>query len=242
MIINGHIMDLNIIKLGIIPYKEALQIQESLQLLRIKDKINDTLLLLEHPPVITLGRRGKYSNIKISESILKKDNIEVFEVNRGGDVTYHGPGQLVGYIFFDLRNHGRDIKKLIWKIQEVFIRLLRDYKVESFRDDNIYTGVWIGNSKITAIGIAINHWITMHGFSFNINTNLNHYNWINPCCILNKQVTSLEKIIGEKQDFNEVTDKVIYHFLEIFEMNPVYMNISDLFEIHTRGENVYSKA
>lgn len=241
-------MNLNIIKLGMVPYKEALQLQEILQSLRKKDKINDTLLLLEHSPVITLGRRGKYSNIKVSESFLKKENIEVFEVGRGGDVTYHGPGQLVGYIFFDLRNQGSNIKKFIWNIEEVFIRLLKEYKIESYRDDNIYTGVWIGNSKITAIGIYISRWITMHGFSFNINTDLSHYDWINPCGILNREVTSLEKILGEKQDFKKIIDKVIYYFLEIFEFKPVYFDAKDYFVVKdyfvaiARGENVYCKA
>ena len=224
-------MNLNIIKLEVIPYSKALQIQETLKLLRIKNKINDTLLLLEHLPVITLGRRGKYSNIKTSANFLKKEKIEIYEVNRGGDVTYHGPGQLVGYIFFDLRKHGRDIKKFVWNIQEVFIRLLKEYKIESYRDDSIYTGVWIGYSKITAIGISVSHWVTMHGFSFNINTDLSHYNWINPCGITDKEVTSLEKITGEKQDFKKVIERVIYYFLQIFDMNPIYIGSDEYLKL-----------
>jgi len=136
------------------------------------------LILLEHNDVITLGRRGKYSNIKLTEKELKKNNIGVYEVSRGGDVTYHGAGQLVGYMIFDLTNHGKDIRKIVGNIQEVFIRLLKEYyNIESFRNDSAYTGVWIGNDKITSIGISVSHWVTMHGFSFNINTNLNNYSW-----------------------------------------------------------------
>ncbi len=231
-------MNLNIIRLGIIQYKKALQIQESLQLLRMQDKIDDTLILLEHYPVITLGRRGKHSNIKIPEIDLEKQEVNIYEVSRGGDVTYHGPGQLVGYLIFDLRKHGKDIKKFIWKIEEVFISVLKEYGIDSYRDENIYTGVWIGDAKITAIGISVSRWITMHGFSFNINTNLMHYNWINPCGIINKGITSLENIIGEKLDFSRVVDRVIFYFSEIFKLNVVNVNEKEIFEIIKRGENV----
>ena len=138
-----------------------------------------------------------------------------------------------------MRNHGRDIKKFIWNLQEVFIRLLKEYDIESYRDDNVYTGVWVNENKITAIGIAVKHWITMHGFSFNINTNLLHYKWINPCGITEKGITSLEKLTAKKQDFNKVIDKVINYFLEIFKMNPIYLSSKDYNEIIKRGINAY---
>jgi lipoyl(octanoyl) transferase len=220
-------MKLNIVKIGKIDYKEALDIQEQLQIDRLENKIDDTLLLLEHYPVITLGKRGKYSNIKIQTNILKENDVNVYEVSRGGDVTYHGPGQLVGYLIFDLKNHGKDIKNFVWKIQEVFIRFMKmEYGIESYRDDGVYTGVWVGNDKITAIGIAISHWVTMHGFAFNINTDLDHYKWINPCGITDKGITSLEKLSGSKQNINYVTDKIVTLFCEIFGMESNYIELN----------------
>ena len=212
-------MRLNVLKIGMIDYKEALVLQEKLRSMRSDNKIEDSLLLLEHYPVITLGRRGKYSNIKLKKDILEKRSINIYEVTRGGDVTYHGPGQLVGYLIFDLKDHGRDIKEFVWKIQEVFIRFLRsEYEIESCRDDRTYTGVWVGNDKLTAIGIAVSRWVTMHGFSFNINTNMDHYQWINPCGITDKGVTSLERLTGSKQNLDTIADKIALLFCEIFGM------------------------
>jgi lipoyl(octanoyl) transferase len=211
-------MELNIIKPGIMDYENALELQKKIHQLRLENKIPDTVILLEHYPVITLGRRGKYSNILIPQNTLETEKIKVFEVNRGGDVTYHGPGQLVGYLFFDLKKQKGGIKNFVWNIQEVFIRLLSEYSIQSERKDKTLTGVWIGNDKITAIGIYVSHWITMHGFSFNVNTDLSHYKFINPCGIQDKGVTSLEKITGEKIDFNKVTDRVSFHLGNIFQM------------------------
>jgi len=212
-------MKLNVLKIGMIDYKEALTIQEKLRSLRSDSKIDDSLLLLEHYPVITLGRRGKYSNIKLQRNDLEKHHVNIYEVTRGGDVTYHGPGQLVGYLIFDLKNHGRDIKEFVWKIQEVFIRFLRsEYNIEGCRDDRTYTGVWVGNNKLTAIGISVLRWVTMHGFSFNINTDLDHYQWINPCGIVDRGVTSLERLTGSKQHLDAISDKIAFLFCEIFGM------------------------
>jgi lipoyl(octanoyl) transferase len=212
-------MKLNIAYLGHVDYKEALALQKTLRDSRAENKINDTLLLLEHNSVITLGRRGRYSNILIPGTSLKKEKIEIHEVTRGGDVTYHGPGQLVGYLIFDLKNHGRDVRDFVWKIQEVFIRLLKGrYNIDSRRDDGLYTGVWVENEKITAIGLAVSRWITMHGFAFNINTNLDHYKWINPCGITDRGITSLKKITGLDQDFEKVAGFISDLFCEVFGM------------------------
>lgn len=225
------IMKLTIIKLGLIDYREALVLQEKLRELRLDNKVNDTLILLEHSNVITLGRRGKYSNIIIPRERLLKENVNVYETARGGDVTYHGPGQLVGYLIFDLKKIRLGIREFVWNIQEVFIRLLKySYQIDSQRDSGVYTGVWVGNNKITAIGISVSHAVTMHGFSFNVNTNLEYYRWINPCGITDRGVTSLEKLTGRMQDFNKTVDKTIGLFCEVFNMEPEFISRARLEE------------
>lgn len=210
-------MKINIIDLGRLEYKKALEIQEDLLLKRQNGETCDQLLLVEHPAVLTLGARGEYSNIIMPEEFLKSKGIDVFEVNRGGDVTYHGPGQVVGYPIVDLKNFERDVKQFVFNIEEVFIRLLKDeYGITAFREEQKYTGVWVLDNKITAIGIAVKKWVTMHGFAFNVNTNLEHFKYINPCGITDKGVTSLEKLTGEKQDFEAVKKLVIKYFMEVF--------------------------
>lgn len=210
-------MQIKVAKLGRLEYGKALAMQEKLLALRQEGKIGDTLLLVEHPPVLTVGRRGEYANILLPVEELKAAGVEVFDVNRGGDVTYHGPGQIVGYPIMDLNEYGRDIKDYVCKIEEVFIRLLKDdYGIIAHRDEKKYTGVWVGNNKITAIGIAVKRWVTMHGFAFNVNTDLEHFRWINPCGITDKGVTSLEKLLGHKEDFEKLNDRVINYFSQVF--------------------------
>lgn len=210
-------MCINVCYLGEVEYQEALSIQESIWKLRVEKKIGDTLLLLEHPPVITIGRRGSKKNILVSEEFLEKIGVKVFEVSRGGDVTYHGPGQLVGYPIFDLALTDRDIKKFVYLLEEVFIRLLKDqFEIEARRDEDKYTGVWVENSKMVAIGIAVKKWATMHGFAFNVNTNLEHFSWIVPCGLKDRGVTSLERLIGKTIPFEDVVDKVQTYFGKVF--------------------------
>jgi len=222
-------MKLEIVKLGRIDYGEALDIQEKLHGMRQRGEVGDILLLLEHPPVLTLGRRGQHSNILLQIKELEKLGVRTYEVNRGGDVTYHGPGQIVGYPIMDLACHGRDVKDYVWKIEEVFIGLLKDqYGITAYRDDGKYTGVWVDNSKITAIGIAVRRWVTMHGFAFNVNTNLEHFKWITPCGITDKGVTSLQKILGRSLDFELVNSQVAESFGRVFGMEPEEVEIKAL--------------
>ena len=210
-------MDIKVVKLGRLEYGKALGIQEKLLALRQAGKIGDIMLLVEHPPVLTVGRRGEYSNILLPTDELKAAGVEIFDVNRGGDVTYHGPGQIVGYPIMDLNDYGRDIKDYVGKIEEIFIRLLKeDYDITARRDEKKYTGVWVGNSKITAIGIAVKRWVTMHGFAFNVNTELNHFRWINPCGITDKGVTSLQKLLGRAEDYEKLNERVIWYFTQVF--------------------------
>ncbi|MDI3547645.1 MAG: lipoyl(octanoyl) transferase [Halanaerobiales bacterium] len=209
-------MNLQVVLAGLIDYQEALKIQKRLLQLRQAGKIQDILLLLEHPPVITLGKRGKDTNILMPEDLLKSKGIKIYRIDRGGDVTYHGPGQIVGYPIMDLKNHGKDIRKFVRNIEEVFIRLLKEeYNITAGRDPE-HIGVWVGEEKITAIGLSIKRWVSMHGFAFNVNTNLDHFNLINPCGIIDKGVTSLEKIVGHPLNMDKVIDQVIKYISRIF--------------------------
>lgn len=225
-------MKLNIVRLGLMDYAEALRIQEKLLTLRQEDKIDDTLLLVEHPAVLTLGRRGEYSHILTSRQLLEASGVSIYEVNRGGDVTYHGPGQIVGYPIMDLAKQDKDVKKFVWNIEEVFIRLLKqEYGITAQRDENKYTGVWIGNEKITAIGIAVKRWVTMHGFAFNVNTHLEDFGWIIPCGLTDRSITSVQKLLGQHMDFDELNDMVMKYFCQVFGVEPVIMGLDELYGI-----------
>lgn len=210
--------------LGCIEYSKALDLQLRMLRLRRQGQIEDTLLLLEHPPVITMGINYRQTNILVSETFLKEKGISVFPSNRGGDVTYHGPGQIVGYPILDLNQHGKDTHLYIRKIEETFIRLLsKEYSIKAGRDPQ-HPGVWVGDEKITAIGCAIKQWITMHGFAFNINTELDHFRWITPCGIANKGVTSLQKLMGHSFDLSIVNQQVVKHFADVFAVEPAIID------------------
>ena len=186
-----------------VPYREAYARQKDLHARRVAGDIPDTLWLLEHPPVVTTGlRRGQEENILIDPSAV---GAELVETERGGEVTYHGPGQLVGYLFVHMENHGFRVKKFVERLEEAFIRYLADPHGIAARHDAEHTGVWVGMDKITAIGIALRQRVTFHGFAFNVNTDLTHFSWIVPCGIteVGRGVTSLEKLTGKKADFEE---------------------------------------
>ena len=228
-------MQLNVVSLGRIDYMEALDLQEKLLAMRQRGEIDNTLLLLEHPPVLTLGKRGVYSNIIVPKEELDANRISIYEVARGGDVTYHGPGQIVGYPIVDLKDLNMGVKDFVWKIEEVFIRLLKkEFDITAHREEKKYTGVWVGDEKITAIGIAVKHWVTMHGFAFNVNTELEHFKWINPCGISDKGVTSLEKLLGFSQDFGKINEMMIEYFCEIFDFVPEINDGRNLWETASR--------
>ena len=198
-------MKLEIIKLGRIDYMEALEVQTQLWQKVSSGEGRDTLLLVEHPPVITLGVRGVQEHILLPEQERLRLGVSMVQVNRGGDVTYHGPGQIVGYPIMNLNHWGRDIHDFVRRIENTFVRLLQqDYGINAERGDKTYTGVWIGAEKITAIGIQVKKWTTMHGFAFNVNTDLSHFQWIVPCGLSDRGVTSLEKLTGQKQDMDKL--------------------------------------
>ncbi len=211
-------MKLKVIKLGRMDYREALELQTRLWQQVSSGEGQDTLLLVEHPPVITLGVRGKQEHILLPEEERKRLGVSTVQVSRGGDVTYHGPGQIVGYPIMNLNRWGRDIHDFVHKIENTFITLLKDdYGIRAERGDKTYTGVWVDMEKITAIGIQVKKWTTMHGFAFNVNTDLSHFQWIVPCGLTDRGVTSLEKLTGRKQDMDKLFDRTAEVFCSIFQ-------------------------
>ncbi len=209
-------MKLAIIDAGFMEYREALDMQFELLEKRQNNLIDDTLILVEHPPTITLGRRAVESDILADENFLKETGVKICRINRGGEVTYHGPGQIVGYLIVDLKNFNKDIRAFVHNIEEVIIQvLLEHFQIEGGRNP-LNNGVWVGDKKITAIGIAIKQWVTMHGFAFNINTDLEHFKWIVPCGMENSKMTSLQEIKERKFDLELVKPLIVEKIKEIF--------------------------
>lgn len=209
-------MTLAVRRLGRIGYQEGLDLQLSLVEERRAETIPDTLLLLEHPPVITMGRSADETDILVPREELERAGATVHRITRGGETTYHGPGQLVGYLIANLYDHQRKLKRFIENLEEVFIRLLVErYDVTAGRDPE-HRGVWVGTEKITAIGIAVSRGITMHGFAFNVNTDLSHFGWIIPCGITDRGQTSLQALHGAPVPMAEAEDAVIDAFAKVF--------------------------
>jgi len=207
---------LNFCDLDFIDYKEAWDLQKEVLTLRSGGKVNDVLFLLEHPHTYTLGKVADKRNLISSKEYLEKNKISVYDIDRGGDITYHGPGQIVGYPIIDLKSWVMDTHKYLRALEEVIIETCAEYGVKGTRNPK-YTGVWIEDRKIAAIGIKVSRWITMHGFAFNINTDLDLFNGIIPCGISDKEVTSLGKEINKDISISEVKEKLVNNFKNIFE-------------------------
>ncbi|MFZ2324029.1 MAG: lipoyl(octanoyl) transferase LipB [Ignavibacteriaceae bacterium] len=211
-----------------IDYKEAWNLQKAIHQLRVENKIDDVLFLLEHPHTYTLGKTAHKENLVGDEKYLKDNNISVYDIDRGGDITYHGPGQIVGYPIINLSNWFQDTHKYLRAIEEVIINVCDNYGLSGGRIKNL-TGVWIDDRKICAIGIKVSRWITMHGFAFNVNTDLNLFNGIIPCGISDKAVTSLNKEMKKEVVLlNDVKEKIIYSFIDQFNY--------DLIEFKSKNE------
>ncbi len=202
--------------LGLTPYAEALVLQEELVARRKRDEIPDQFLLLEHPHVITLGRAANRANVLADEATRARLGVELFETGRGGDVTYHGPGQLVGYPIIKLLPGHQDIRRYVRNIQEVLVRAARDFGVEAEPRGGDFVGVWVGDEKLAAIGVRVSRWVTMHGFAFNVTTDLNYFQLIVPCGIRAAGVTSLQKLLGRPVEMNAVARSVARHFGDVF--------------------------
>jgi lipoic acid synthetase len=217
-----------LLNLGLEPYSRAIDLQHRLVAARREGQIGDVLILLEHPPVITLGRRGDKRNIVASGELLARLGIEVHRVERGGDVTYHGPGQLVGYPILDLRGHRQDVGWYMHSLEEVLIRALSDFGVEAGRMEG-RIGVWIGDKNIAALGARIEEWIAYHGFALNVSLDLSHFDLIIPCGYRGMGVTSIEEVLGEAPEMSEVRKSVAQRFGQVFGVEIREAAVEELF-------------
>lgn len=200
---------------GNIPYKQALQWQKRLSERRRKKEISDVLILLEHPPVYTFGKRDSSSDLLVTEEWIRERGMEIVKTDRGGRVTYHGPGQLVGYLIFELKE---SIPSLVNKIEETLIQLLFHYHIEGERDPK-HPGIWVGNQKIASLGLHIERGITRHGFSLNVNCNLKPFRYIHPCGIKDRGVTSLEAEVEWSPSMKEVKHYLLEKISRVFQTN-----------------------
>jgi lipoyl(octanoyl) transferase len=206
--------------LGFIDYKEAWDLQYEIHARRVSGEAEDFLFLLEHPNTYTLGKTAHKENLTGSEKYLRENNISVYDIDRGGDITYHGPGQIVGYPIIDLNNWYKDTHKYLRALEEVIIKTCNEYDLNCERNEK-HTGVWIDDRKIAAIGIKVSRWVTMHGFAFNVNTDLNLFNGIIPCGIQDKSVTSLSNELKIEVNIQEVKEKILNNFSSLFSYEKV---------------------
>ena len=207
-------LEVQILDLGQKPYKDVWNLQKKMQLKRLNGDIGDVLILVEHDPVYTLGKNANPDHLLQS----RDRSIDVFNIERGGDITFHGPGQLVGYPILDLSNYKKSVSWYMRSLEQLTIDVLYEFKISAKRVEGL-TGVWVGDEKIAAQGVRLTKWITMHGFSININTDLSFYDGIIPCGIFNRGVTSMKEILNRTQKMGKVKSLVIDKFNQIFIKN-----------------------
>ena len=204
----------NTMNLGKRSYGEVWNLQKKMQIKRMAGEIDDLLILAEHDPVYTLGK-----NADVNHLLQSRDRtIEVFNVERGGDITFHGPGQLVGYPIIDLANYKKSVSWYMHSLEQLTIEVLSEFEISAKRVKGL-TGVWVGDKKIAAQGVRLTRWVTMHGFSINVNTDLSYYNGIIPCGIFDRGVTSMEELLGSTQKMEKIRTLVIDKFNQIFMRN-----------------------
>jgi lipoate-protein ligase B len=208
---------LQVIRFGLVDYEKAYSFQKDLLERRIRGEVPDTLILLEHEPVFTVGRSGSAENILLTDEERIVEGIDLREVDRGGDVTYHGPGQVVAYPVFDLNGYGRDVHRFIRSLEEVIIRVLDSYDLSARRIAG-FTGVWVGEKKIASIGIGVRKWVSFHGLSLNVAPEMRHFSFINPCGLDSGRMTSMKELLERDVSVTEVQEKVIEKFKEVFEV------------------------
>jgi lipoyl(octanoyl) transferase len=203
--------------LGKAGYKEVWELQKRIHHSKRTGFADDVIITVEHEPVYTLGKTGSRDHILISDKEMNEKGISYYEIDRGGDITYHGPGQLVVYPIIDLNNYYKDTHRYLRELEETVILTLNELGIDSYREEE-FTGVWVDDEKICAIGIKVSRWITMHGLAFNINTDLSYFDKIIPCGIFHKGVTSIEKILGKKLDLQKIQDLFLKNFIKVFKI------------------------
>jgi lipoyl(octanoyl) transferase len=230
-----------VVELGLVRYELACNLQQKLVQARKEGAIPDVLLLCEHPHVITLGRNGRGENLLAPDHLLAEMNVEFQPTDRGGDITYHGPGQIVGYPILDLAEHRRDVRWYVNQLEEVMIRSTADFGLVAKRVEGQH-GVWIGleasgaEEKLGALGVHLSRWVTSHGFAYNVSTDLRYFDLIVPCGIAGKLATSLERALGRNLGSQEVTQTLILHFGQVFERSMISVSTSELEKALTRYE------
>jgi lipoate-protein ligase B len=212
--------EITVVNLGLSDYKPTWDLQRAVFDLRQSGETDDVLLLTEHSHVYTLGKNSDANHLLASDEELKESGADVYHVDRGGDITYHGPGQLVGYPILHLADYYCDVHRYLRDIEEVIIRTLNDFGISARRDEE-FTGVWVGSEKIAAIGVKVSHWVTMHGFALNVNTDLSYFERIIPCGIFHRGVTSLQRVLGTSIPIESVTSRIVHHFGCVFNRSVI---------------------
>jgi len=205
-----------IIDLGLLDYQKALDLQHQFWSKRVEEELPDVLLILEHPHVITLGRRGNRSHLIASSEALEGMKIPVFHVERGGDVTYHGPGQIVAYPILNLKEYGYRVIRYVDQLEEIVLRVLKDFGIEARRDP-LNRGVWVGEEKIASVGVAIKRRVSLHGIALNYETDLKYFDLINACGLKEKKTTSMAKILGKSIPRKSLIERLCLNFREVFK-------------------------
>jgi len=217
-----------LLNLGLVPYDEGLELQHRIVEARKAGQLDDVLILLEHPPVITLGRQADETNIVAAPAFLDELGVQVRRVERGGDVTYHGPGQLMGYPILNLRNHRKDVGWYIRSLQEVLVSALADFGIDAEGRTGVDTGVWVGNDKIVAIGARIEEWISYHGFALYVDPIMSHFDLIVPCGLRDKGIIAMRQLLGESVDMEAVRRAVAAQFAIVFDVDLEPVTVAEL--------------
>jgi lipoate-protein ligase B len=204
-----------ILELGLVEYDRAHSIQLQLVDKRVEGKIDDTFVFVEHPPTITVGRGSRESNILATDDVLRQRGVSVFEVERGGDVTFHSPGQQVIYPIVDLDRRGRDLHRFLRDLEQIVIDFLKNYDLRGERVTG-RTGVWVGDKKVCAIGVAVKRWVSYHGLALNLDNDLAYFDLINPCGLEGKKMTSMAQILGREIAREHLVDRICFHFKQVF--------------------------
>src|ERR1700689_2852477 len=232
--VNSPTKNCAVVDLGLISYAAAYALQQQVVAARKRGDLPDVLLLCEHPHVITLGRNGKPEHLRANGRLLAQMNVDFCETDRGGDITYHGPGQIVGYPILDLTEHRRDVRWYVQLLEEMMIRTSAEFGIVARRVEGRH-GLWVDTAadqeeKLAAIGVHLSRWVTSHGFAYNVSTDLRYFDLIVPCGISDKRATSLERILGRAVDFSEAEEKITRHFGEVFDRALVRISRDELDE------------